>query len=111
MNAIKFSLFHDGDPCGIFDTLEEAENAALKELGWTDEDICENKEYAKRHGDLFTDHNGNFSLHFVYELEISEAGDLIKIDGQPIDDYILDAYGDENFDEDKKNAITYFLQK
>lgn len=57
-NVIKYHLSHDGNPIGLFDTLDEAEYQAAMDSGWTEEEYHEKFAFVKSQcnkygGDVF----------------------------------------------------------
>lgn len=46
-NVIKYHLSYDGNPIGLFNTLDEAEYQAAMDSGWTEEEYQENFAFAK----------------------------------------------------------------
>lgn len=96
-NVIKYHLSHDGNPIGLFDTLDEAEYQAAMDSGWTEQEYQENFQFAKSQcrkygGDVFSK-NGRDSLYFFDRIELDKQGNIVTIDEQPFDEFIQDTYG------------------
>lgn len=112
----KYFVGHDGNPRGLFESMDEAERFILMEQGWTDEEIAEDWAFVKNEsrkygGDPFST-NGRESLFFITELKISD-GVLVEVDGMPFDDYIesISAERDtEEFRETKRRMAEYYLR-
>lgn len=102
---IKYHLSYDGNVRGLFDSEEEAEKYALSEKGWSDDEIRENYEFAKRrceeYGDSLLDSRG-LGGYFIYEIELDENNRVLKVDGLDFDKYLRDTYDveDERFDRE-----------
>lgn len=68
-NVIKYYLSYDGNPIGLFNTLDDAEYQAAMDSGWTEQEYKENFQFAKSQcnkygGDAFSK-NGLGSLYFL----------------------------------------------
>lgn len=114
-NVIKYHLSHDGNPIGLFNTLDEAEYQAAMDSGWTEQEYQENFAFVKSQcnkygGDIFSK-NGRDSLYFFEQVELDEKGDIVTIDEQPLDEFIQDTYGSID-DEDvviiKQKVTEYY---
>lgn len=114
-NVIKYHLSHDGNPIGLFDTLDEAEYQAAMDNGWTEQEYQENFQFAKSQcrkygGDVFSK-NGHDSLYFFTEVELDEQGNIVTIDEQPLDEFIQDTYNvmnDKDLIEIRQNVTKYY---
>lgn len=96
-NVIKYHLSHDGNPIGLFDTLDEAEYQAAMDSGWSEDGYWENFTFAKSQcrkygGDVFSK-NEHDSLYFFDEIELDEQGNIVTINKQPFDEFIQETYG------------------
>lgn len=102
-NVIKYHLSHDGNPIGLFNTLDEAEYQAAMDSGWTEQEYKENFQFAKSQcskygGDVFSK-TTRPSLYFFDEVELDEQGNIVAINEQPFDEFIQETYGSMD-DED-----------
>lgn len=46
-NVVKYHLSYDGNPIGLFNTLDDAEYQAAMDSGWTEQEYKENFQFAK----------------------------------------------------------------
>ena len=111
----KYFVSHDGNRCGLFCTLEQAEYYILKKNGWTDNEIAEEWAFVKKEADRYGgdpfSNNGRHSLWFITELKLSD-GVIMEVDGQLFDDYVesmSDERGTEEFAETKRRLVGYYL--
>ena len=116
-NVIKYHLSHDGNPIGLFNTLDEAEYQAVMDSGWTEQEYKENFQFAKSQcgkygGDVFSK-TTRPSLYFFEQVELDEKGDIVSINGNPINELIqeiLDGSDDvnDNFIAIKQKVTEYY---
>lgn len=112
-NVIKYHLSHDGNPIGLFNTLDEAEYQAAMDSGWTEQEYKENFQFAKSQcrkygGDVFSN-TTHPSLYFFEEVELDEQGNIVAVNGNPIDEIVQESL-DENddFTQTKQVIIDYY---
>lgn len=113
MNSIKkYHLSHDGNVCSLYDTVEEAQKAALREQGWTNKDFEENFDFymyeCRKYGNDPINTGSGCGGYFIYEIEISESGELLKVDGQNFEEYLQENYDTEWEKFDRKKIIAYW---
>ena len=114
-NVIKYHLSHDGNPIGLFNTLDEAEYQAAMDSGWTEQEYQENFAFAKSQcnkygGDIFSK-NGRDSLYFFDKVELDEQGNIVAVNEQSFDEFIQDTYGlmdNEDFVTIKQKVTEYY---
>lgn len=114
-NVIKYHLSHDGNPIGLFDTLDEAEYQAAMDSGWTEEEYHEKFAFVKSQcnkysGDVFSK-NGRDSLYFFDKVELDEQGNIVTINEQPFNEFIQDTYNvmdDKDLIETRQNVTQYY---
>lgn len=115
MNTIKYHLSCDGNVRGLFSSEEEAYKFALKEQGWTDEELEADYDFymkdCRKYGTDPLSPRGGISLYFIYEIELSETGELLKIDGMDFEDYIQETYDAEWGELDKEKIVAYWTDK
>lgn len=114
-NVVKYHLSYDGNPIGLFNTLDEAEYQAAMDSGWTEEEYQENFAFAKsqcnKYGDDIFSKNGRDSLYFFDRIELDEQGNIVKINEQPFDEFIQDTYNvmdDKDLIEIRQNVTKYY---
>lgn len=115
-NVVKYPLSYDGNPIGLFNTLDEAEYQAAMDSGWTEEEYQENFAFAKSQcnkygGDIFSK-NGRDSLYFFDRIVLDEQGNIVTINEQPFDEFIQDTYGsmgDEDMISIKQQVTKYYI--
>lgn len=106
-NVIKYHLSYDGNPIGLFNTLDEAEYQAAMDSGWTEEEYQENFAFAK----LQCNKYGGDSLYFFDRIVLDEQGNIVAINEQPFDEFIQDTYvsiDDEDVVTIKQKVTEYY---
>lgn len=114
-NVVKYHLSYDGNPIGLFNTLDDAEYQAAMDSGWTEQEYKENFQFAKSQcnkygGDVFSK-NGRDSLYFFDKVELDEQGNIVAVNKQPFDEFIQDTYGlmdDKDLIEIRQNVTKYY---
>lgn len=114
-NVVKYHLSYDGNPIGLFNTLDEAEYQATMDSGWTEEEYQENFAFAKSQcnkygGDIFSK-NGRDSLYFFDRIVLDEQGNIVAVNEQSFDEFIQDTYGsmcDEDVVTIKQKVTDYY---
>lgn len=114
-NVIKYHLSHDGNPIGLFNTLDEAEYQAAMDSGWTEQEYKENFQFAKSQcskygGDVFSK-TTRPSLYFFEQVELDEQGNIVAVNEQSFDEFIQDTYGlmdNEDFVTIKQKVTEYY---
>lgn len=121
-NSIKFHVSYDGTARALFNTKEQAEKYCLveeindemngyKRKSWEEklrEENCASvqdwveKNYTSSYSDLFN----------ICEIEVSSAGQLVKIDNTEVDDFVENYYGFTLEDDlEEFNKAKQYLQK
>jgi hypothetical protein len=106
-NVIKYHLSYDGNPIGLFNTLDEAEYQAAMDSGWTEEEYQENFAFAKSQCNKY----GGDSLYFFDRIVLDEQGNIVAINEQPFDEFIQDTYvsiDDEDVVTIKQKVTEYY---
>lgn len=112
-NVIKYHLSHDGNPIGLFDTLDEAEYQAAMDSGWTEEEYHEKFAFVKSQcnkygGDVFSK-TTRPSLYFFEQVELDEQGNIVSINGNPIDEIVQESLEEnDDFTQIKQVIIDYY---
>lgn len=107
-NVVKYHLSYDGNPIGLFNTLDEAEYQAAMDSGWTEEEYQENFAFAKSQCNKY----GGDSLYFFDRIVLDEQGNIVTINEQPFDEFIQDTYGsmgDEDMISIKQQVTKYYI--
>lgn len=102
-NVIKYHLSYDGNPIGLFNTLDEA----AMDSGWTEEEYQENFAFAKSQCNKY----GGDSLYFFDRIVLDEQGNIVAINEQPFDEFIQDTYvsiDDEDVVTIKQKVTEYY---
>lgn len=88
-NIIKYRLSCDGNPIGLFNTLDEA----------------------KYQASIDSAHNYT-SLYFFDQIELDKQGNLITVNGRKIDNIVQDLLGEsDDFLQIKQAIIDYYLMQ